>query len=111
MKILELAARSHRRLSETEEKTPRLHMAKNNVFCTLDLKGKIMRRLVEDSEGQRRQMIDGIKIFFDDLTWVLCIPDSEREIFHVNAEAKTRKKAETLVKEYSAKIKKYQESL
>ncbi len=111
MKILELAARSHKKLSETEEKTPRLHMAKNNVFCTLDLKGKIMRRLVEDSEGQKKQMIDGIKIFFDDFTWVLCIPDSEREIFHVNAEAKTRKKAETLVKEYSAKIKKYRESL
>jgi len=107
MKILELAARSHKKLSEIEKKTPLLYMAKNNVFCSLDQKGKIMRRLVEDSEGLRRQMIDGIKIFFDEYTWVLCIPDSEREIFHVNAEAKTHKRAEQLVKEYSQKIKKY----
>lgn len=107
MKILELTARSHKKLSEIEGKTPQLHMSKNNVFCTLDMKGKIMRKLVEDSDGMRRQMIDGIKIFFDDYTWVLCIPDSEREIFHVNAEARTRKKAEQLVKEYSAKIKKF----
>lgn len=107
MKILELAARSHKKLSETEKKTPSLHMAKNNVFCSLDQKGRIMRRLVEDSEGMKRQMIDGIKIFFDDFTWVLCIPDSEREIFHVNAEARTLKRAEQLVREYSQKIKKY----
>ncbi|MBZ0201813.1 MAG: NTP transferase domain-containing protein [Ignavibacteria bacterium] len=111
MKILELIARSHKRLSDLEKRTPRLHMAKNNVFCTLDQKGKIMRKLVEDSEGKTRQLIDGIKIFFDDYKWVLCIPDSEREIFHVNAEAKTQKAADELVKEYSAKIRKYQESL
>lgn len=111
MKILELAARSHKRLSDIEAKTPKLHMAKNNVFCTLDQKGKIMRKLVEDSEGKKRQLIDGIKIFFDEHKWVLCIPDSEREIFHVNAEAKTQKSAQELVKEYSAKIKKYHDNL
>jgi len=107
MKILELAARSHKKLSDIEAKTPQLHMAKNNVYCSLDMKGKIMRKIVEDSEDKKRQMIDGIKIFYDEYTWVLCIPDSEREIFHVNAEAKTRKRAELLVKEYSAKIKKF----
>jgi mannose-1-phosphate guanylyltransferase/phosphomannomutase len=70
-----------------------------------------MRQLVEDSEGRKRELIDGIKIFFSELKWVLCIPDSEREIFHVNAEAKTQKAADELVKEYSTKIKKYHESL
>ena len=111
MKILELAANSGKKLSELEKRTPKLYMAKNNVFCTKDQKGKIMRRLVEDSEGKKRQLIDGIKIFFSDHKWVLCIPDSEREIFHVNAEAKTQKEADALVKEYSLKIKKYHENL
>jgi mannose-1-phosphate guanylyltransferase/phosphomannomutase len=111
MKILELAAKSKKSLSEIEKKVPRLHMAKNNIFCTKDQKGKIMRKLVEQSEGRSRQLIDGIKIFFDDYKWVLCIPDSERELFHVNAEAKTQKAAKELVKEYSNRIKKYHESL
>lgn len=111
MKVLELAARSHKKLSEIEKSTPRLYMAKNNIFCSKDQKGKIMRKLVEESEGKKRQMIDGIKIFFDIHKWVLCIPDSERELFHVNAEAKTQKAADELVKEYSAKIKRYHESL
>lgn len=111
MKILELAAKSHRKLSEIERRAPRLYMAKNNIFCTKDQKGKIMRKLVEESEGKKRQLIDGIKIFFDTNKWVLCIPDSERELFHVNAEAKTQKAADELVREYSNKIKRYHENL
>jgi mannose-1-phosphate guanylyltransferase/phosphomannomutase len=111
VKILELVAKSGKSLSRIEKETPRLHMAKNNVFCSKDHKGKIMRKLVEESEGMRRHLIDGIKIFFDRYKWVLCIPDSEREIFHVNAEARTQKAAEELVKEYSNKIKKYHEKL
>lgn len=111
MKILELAARYGKKLSEIEKSAPRLYMAKNNIFCSKDQKGKIMRKLVEESEGKKRQLIDGIKIFFDTHKWVLCIPDSERELFHVNAEAKTQKAADELVKLYSAKIKRYHESL
>jgi mannose-1-phosphate guanylyltransferase/phosphomannomutase len=111
VKILELLAKSGKSLSRVEKETPRLFMAKNNVFCTKDQKGKIMRKLVEESEGMKRQLIDGIKIFYDDYKWVLCIPDSEREIFHVNAEAKTKKDAGELVREYSNKIKKYHENL
>jgi mannose-1-phosphate guanylyltransferase / phosphomannomutase len=111
MKILELAAKSHKKLSEIERRAPRLYMAKNNIFCTKDQKGKIMRKLVEESEGKKRQLIDGIKIFFDANKWVLCIPDSERELFHVNAEARTQKAADDLVRVYSLKIKRYHENL
>jgi mannose-1-phosphate guanylyltransferase/phosphomannomutase len=111
MKVLEMLASSGKTLSSVENETPRLFMAKNNKFCTKEQKGKIMRRLVEESEGKNRQLIDGIKIFFGENEWVLCIPDSEREIFHVNAEAKTKSKAEKLVKEYTKKINIYQENL
>jgi mannose-1-phosphate guanylyltransferase/phosphomannomutase len=111
MKVLEMLAYSGKTLSSINKETPRLFMAKKNMFCTKEQKGKIMRKLVEDSEGKSRQLIDGIKIFFNKHEWVLCIPDSEREIFHVNAEAGTKNKAEKLVKEYSKKINKYQENL
>jgi mannose-1-phosphate guanylyltransferase/phosphomannomutase len=104
-------AKSGKSLSRIEKETPKLFMAKNNVFCSKDHKGKIMRKLVEESEGKQRQLIDGIKIFFDRQKWVLCIPDSEREIFHVNAEARTRKAATELVREYSNKIKKFHDTL
>jgi mannose-1-phosphate guanylyltransferase/phosphomannomutase len=107
IKILELLAASEKCLSKIENETPRLFMSKANIFCTKEQKGKIMRKLVEESEGMKRQLIDGIKIFFDQYKWVLCIPDSEREIFHINAEAKTKKAADELVEEYTNKINRY----
>jgi len=111
VKILELIAKSGKSLSRIEKETPRLFMKKNNMFCSKEHKGKIMRKLVEESEGKQRQLIDGVKIFFDRYKWVLCIPDSEREIFHVNAEARTQKAADELVREYSNRIKKYHDNL
>ena len=113
VKVLEMLALSGRHLDRIDKETPHLYMVKNNIACTKEQKGIIMRRLVEDSEGKERVMIDGIKIFSDGegYEWVLCIPDSEREIFHVNAEAKNRRTAEKLVKEFSRKIKKYQKNI
>ena len=111
VKILEMLAASGKNLSRIERETPRLFMSKNNMICTKEQKGKIKRKLVEESEGMERELIDGIKIFFDPFKWILCIPDSEREIFHVNAEAKTLKEAHGLVKEYSNKIDTYHNSL
>ena len=111
MKILEMLAASGKSLSAIDGDTPRLHMVKNNIYCNREQKGRIMRRLVEESQGHKRQLLDGIKIFLDDCRWVLCIPDSERELFHINAEAKNRSAAEQLVKEYSNKIIKFQDNM
>jgi mannose-1-phosphate guanylyltransferase/phosphomannomutase len=110
-KMLEMLAESGKSISKIDKETPKLYMAKNNIYCTKEQKGKIMRKLVEESEGMKRQLLDGIKIFYEPFKWVLCIPDSEREIFHVNAEGKTRKTAEKLVKEFTGKINYFRENL
>jgi mannose-1-phosphate guanylyltransferase/phosphomannomutase len=110
MKILEMLAASGRSLSKIDKDTPKLHMVKNNIFCTKEQKGRIMRRLVEETRNYKRLLLDGIKIYFEDCQWVLCIPDSERELFHVNAEAKNRATAEELVKDFTSRIKKFQEN-
>lgn len=111
VKILEMLALSGKSLSEVDKETPRLYMAKYNLYCTKEQKGRIMRRLVEESDKSPKQLIDGVKIFFDEFKWVLCLPDSEREIFHINAEGKTRKTAENLVKKYTNKINQYRQSI
>ena len=118
IKILELLAclavrqaASNKSLSEIEKETPKLYMYKNNIYCSKEQKGKVMRMLVEESEGMERQLIDGIKIFLGGHQWVLCIPDSERDIFHVNAEAPSLREAKRLVKLYSNKINRFIKSI
>jgi mannose-1-phosphate guanylyltransferase/phosphomannomutase len=111
MKILEMLALLDKSLSQLEKECPRLYMTKHNLFCTKEFKGRIMRKLVEDSEGRNRQLIDGIKIFYAKNRWVLCIPDSERDIFHINAEAKSQTEADKLVRLYSNKISRWLKEL
>lgn len=105
-KILELMARGNIRFGELHDSVPQLALQKTNVPCPWDSKGKVMRRLMEDTENFRRELIDGIKIF-KDKDWVLVLPDTERPIFHVNAEAGDEETAEAMVQEYRDKIIKW----
>ena len=106
-KILEMMARTGKRLGEFEEEIPRLHMAKRDVNCSWEHKGKVMRHIMHDSEGKRRDLVDGVRIYFDDPDdgiSALLIPDKERPLFHINTEANKKEVAEQLALEYEKKV-------
>ena len=106
-KILEMMAKTGKRLGEIDKGIPRLYMAKRNVNCSWEHKGKVMRKIMHDSEGQRRDLVDGVKIYFDkdgNGASALLIPDKDRPLFHVDAEAPQQITAEALASEYEKKI-------
>jgi len=103
-KILEMIARAGMGLGELEESIPRLSGAKRNVNCSWEHKGKVMRRIMNDSDGRRRDLVDGVKIYLDDGSSALLIPDKERPLFHISTEAATREAAEILAAEYEKKV-------
>jgi phosphomannomutase len=59
---------------------------------------------MNDSEGRRRDLVDGVKIYSDDGSSALLIPDKERPLFHINAEAPTHEAAEDLASAYEKKV-------
>jgi mannose-1-phosphate guanylyltransferase/phosphomannomutase len=63
-----------------------------------------MRRIMNESEGRRRDLVDGVKIYLDDGSSALLIPDKERPLFHINTEAPTREAAEGLAAAYEKKV-------
>lgn len=66
-----------------------------------------MRHIMADTEGRRRDLVDGIKVYFDNRTEglsVLLIPDKERPLFHVSAEAEDQATADRLVHLYEQKV-------
>ena len=71
------------------------------------MKGTIMRRLLEDTEGDERDLIDGVKIHRNG-SCVMILPDSDRATFHVSAEAECEDKAKDLVAGFVDKIKAWQ---
>ena len=106
-KILEMMAHTNKRLGEIDKEIPRLCQARQNVNCSWEHKGKVMRNIMRDSESMRRDLVDGVKIYFDKNrrgASALLIPDKERPLFHINAEAQDQETAEQIASEYETKV-------
>ena len=103
-KILEMMARTGKGLAEIDDAIPHLANAKRNVNCSWEHKGKVMRRIMHDSDGNRRDLVDGVKIYLEGGSSALLIPDKERPLFHINTEARTREIADRLASEYEKKV-------
>jgi mannose-1-phosphate guanylyltransferase/phosphomannomutase len=103
-KILELLALTGEKLGELDRSIPRLHFLSKEVHCSWDAKGRVMRNIMKASEKENRQLVDGIRILFDDADWVLLLPDKERAVFHIYAEAKEKSTAVRLQDEYEKKV-------
>ncbi len=105
VKILELMAKSKLRIAELDARYPeRYFIVKRNVACPRDLKGKMMRKIMEDTADRYRVLIDGVKIIYDNETSLLLLPDRERDLFHINAESRSKSRATRLVSEYEKKL-------
>jgi mannose-1-phosphate guanylyltransferase/phosphomannomutase len=106
-KILEMMAKGDKRLGVFDTEIPRLHSSRQTVNCSWEHKGKVMRNIMADTEGLRRDLVDGVKVYFDNEQRgisVLLIPDKERPLFHVSAEARDQQAADRLAREYEKKV-------
>lgn len=102
-KMLEMMALAGKRLGELDREIPRLYMAKRNINCSWEHKGKVMRHIMRHTDGKRRDLVDGVRVYFDNGdpgVSALLIPDKERPLFHINAEAHDQHTAEALATEY-----------
>jgi mannose-1-phosphate guanylyltransferase/phosphomannomutase len=108
IKILEYLAVAKEPLSEMVKRTPKILVHRTQVPCAWEKKGTVMRRLIEDVQGQKTELIDGVKVW-QGKSWVLILPDSDRPIFHVDAEADSPQEAQSLIARYAEKIKEWAE--
>lgn len=109
-KILELVAKSDYTVDELDRNTPHLFILKENIPCTKEEKGTVMRMFMEDTMDCRQELIDGVKIFLDKDTTVLCFPDRDRNIVHLNVESPSKAKTAKIMKQYRKMVKSYIEN-
>lgn len=112
-KLLEYMALTKKRPGELDSETPRLHFVKKNVPCSWHVKGRVMRRLMKDSESIPRDVVEGVKLYprkGDHHTSVFLNPDQARPLFHINAESGKLSVAQDLADEYESKLLKWIES-
>lgn len=106
-KTLEMLAWLQRPLSEFAAELPPMFLADARVRCSFDAKGRVMRRLTEESQGsapERAELIDGIKVKDSPHEWVLVLPDAVDPFFHVYAEGRSREDAQARAQTYVEKI-------
>jgi mannose-1-phosphate guanylyltransferase/phosphomannomutase len=107
-KILEMMAKEKVHLNRISREIPSFEVLHKKIPCPWDKKGQTMRYAIEEAKGKKAELIDGVKIFVKD-GWVLMLPDADEAYFHIWAESEDDALAKELLREYSDKVRKWQE--
>jgi mannose-1-phosphate guanylyltransferase/phosphomannomutase len=104
LKILEMLALSDLTLHEAIRHVPKRVTAREQVPCPWEMKGTLMRTLIEATKDQRVELVDGVKIRLGS-DWAAIYPDQDKPCFHILAEANSRAQAEQILGTYRDKVK------
>jgi mannose-1-phosphate guanylyltransferase / phosphomannomutase len=104
VKLLEAMSLSDARLSELADRHSAMHLRQERVACPWGRKGAVMRRLMQETEHEKRDLVDGVKIWKNERDWALVIPHSDKPYFVVTVEASDSEGAEALLDRYSGLV-------
>ena len=103
--LLELLANSNKSMSEELTTLPSSFTTKDKIPCKKEDVDKIISKLL--AEFPSADTTDGIKIIFDEKNWVMVRPSGTEPIVRIYAESDSEKNLQTLMKEYTKKIKSF----
>ncbi|HEY1868800.1 MAG TPA: hypothetical protein VGG70_10935, partial [Candidatus Cybelea sp.] len=102
-KVMELIAAQGRPLSAIVDELPASHLASRRDHCPWERKGQIMRKLLDETDGQSVELTDGIRVAREG-GWVLVIPDASDPLFNVWAEGRSEDEANRYADEIATRI-------
>ncbi len=109
VRFLEGIARCDAALHELVDQLPPIHVLQERVACPWGRRGAIMRRLVEFTETQRRDLVDGVKVWTADDDWALLIPHSHRPYFVVTVEGPGEAAAAARLDEWTRRLERWRD--
>jgi mannose-1-phosphate guanylyltransferase/phosphomannomutase len=109
-KLMEALASSGRHLREITDALPAVHMVQERVACPWGRKGAVMRRLMEETAREKRQLVDGVKVWKSDHEWVLVIPHSDKPYFVVTVESAEEGRAYELLRNYTKLVERWRDA-
>ena len=104
LKILEMLALSDLTLHEAIRHIPKRVTTHEQVPCPWEMKGTLMRTLIEATKDEQVELVDGVKIHLGS-DWAAIYPDQDKPYFHILVEADGRARAEQIVAMYRDKVK------
>lgn len=108
--MLEIIIEQKKCLHEIKQDFPHFHMKKEAFYCNNDRKIKVLNEVVKKWKKRNEKIeivtIDGVRINYQDNSWILFKPSGTESVFRMYAESRDIKKVEQLAKEGSILIKK-----
>ena len=102
--LLEIMAKTNKKLSSLIEEQPQYYIEKGKVRCIEEKKKELMKKLFQSVKKEKTTTIDGIKIWFDDKSAILIRPSGTEPAIRLYAEAKNKEKAQKLIQEFESKV-------
>jgi mannose-1-phosphate guanylyltransferase/phosphomannomutase len=109
VRLLEALALADAPLRELADRYVAIHKRQERVACPWGRKGAVMRRLMEATEDEERQLVDGVKIWRGERAWALVIPHSDKPYFVVTAEGPDGQAADALVAHYTNLVERWRD--
>lgn len=106
-KVLEMLAQCEMKLEDVHDLVPKRIVSTGVVACPFENKGRVLRKLIENSDPTKTILIDGVKVI-ENSSVVFILPDRDRPIFHVSCEAPTYEEADRLRNKFLEIIEEYQ---
>ncbi len=104
LKIMEMLSCHGIKLSEVSKKLEDFYYISHKIECSQSLKGKMMRKFLEDAIGKKSSSIDGVKIWENETDWILMIPDQYSDHLNIYIQARDEIKGNEIYKKYREKI-------
>jgi mannose-1-phosphate guanylyltransferase/phosphomannomutase len=104
VKLLDFMAANRITLAGLADMIPEIHMHRQEVECSWDAKGKVIRRLIQENTGGKVETLEGVKVYNDN-GWVLVLPDAEKPVCNVIGEGVSAEFAEELTNIYARKVR------
>jgi mannose-1-phosphate guanylyltransferase/phosphomannomutase len=104
VRVLELLARTGASLGTLKSRIPAVAHRTAVEFCPWEVKGRVMRTMMERHLKDRIDLTDGVKVFVEG-GWVLVVPDADRPEYHIIASTLDPVKSQALVDEYAALVR------
>lgn len=92
-------------LSKYVDSLPDIHLLSEEIPASWEQKGMIMRRLAEETDEGSLELIDGVKVIFDEEAWILILPDPDEPSLHLICEAEEDDRAARIIREYTDNIR------
>ncbi|PPS40253.1 mannose-1-phosphate guanyltransferase [Chroococcidiopsis sp. TS-821] len=107
-KVIEMLTVQERSLASIrDDDLPQVSHRSYTVRCPWTVKGALMRHLVETHKEENLELVDGVKIRFEDDNWVLILPDAGEPLVHLFANSHDRNWVDESLREYRTRVQSF----